>query len=158
MRQRIFSPKEAIVRRSEMMYGIFFLCRGLAQVMDERGLNTVKRIEEGGHFQEGKLFDKEQPSTKTVVATSYCEVYVLNNSDYTIICDTNDEFRAVHASLLRKEETRKRADKKAKKFFGTEDFGGKKAVGRCGHMMLPGSKFRRTWDISCALALLMYVT
>ena len=158
MRQRIFSPKDAIIKRSEMMSGIYFLCRGVASIMDDRGMHEKERVEEGGHFQEVKLFEKERPSTKTVMATSYCEVYVLRTADYFTVTEVNDEFREVHASMLRKEETRKKTAKKANKFFGTEDFAKKTAIiGPCGRQMLPGSKFRKGFDVACFFALVMYV-
>ena len=159
MQQRIFSPKEAIVRRSQMVTGIYFLCRGVASVMDDRGLEAVSRIEESGHFQEGSIFDDVKPSQKTVMATSYCEVYILQQVDYRFVSKESVEFQEAHDSLFRKYEGKKKGEKKAKKFFGADTYDSKdsQVVSGFRRHMLQGSKFRRGFNITCFAALVLYV-
>jgi glucose-6-phosphate 1-dehydrogenase len=91
----VYSPGEYIIRKGDTGSEMYFICRGQAEVLDAAGkrLNTLG---EGDFFGELALL-LSKPRTASIRATSNCDLFVLDKSDFSRVVKDHPQF----ASCLR---------------------------------------------------------
>jgi voltage-gated potassium channel Kch len=88
---RVFVPGDRLLREGEEGGEIVFLSRGVAEVIKAGGARCHATLGAGDHFGELSMLLGER-RTGSVVATSYCEAFVLRREEF-------ERMRAVHPEL-----------------------------------------------------------
>ena len=77
----VFSPKQVIVKKGDTVRGTYFLCRGMARMLNNDGA-FLRRIDQGKYFQDLAIFVGGGTVDHTVVAETYCEIYILTKTHF----------------------------------------------------------------------------
>lgn len=90
LRPQTAAPGEVIVTKGETGSDMYLLCRGEAEVVDDKG-QVIGVLHEGGCFGEIALL-LERPRTATVRAKTLCDLFVLEKADFLRILRENPGF------------------------------------------------------------------
>jgi hypothetical protein len=93
---RVFAPGDYLLRESEFGTEVFFLSRGTGEIRSEREGQSHGRVSAGDYFGHLSMLLGERRSG-CVIATSYCETFVLLKEDFERIRSTHPGFRDVLA-------------------------------------------------------------
>lgn len=89
---RVFAPGDYILREGELGTEVFFLSRGTSEIRSKRRENIHGSLSDGDYFGHLSMLLGER-RTGSVIATSYCETFVLTKDDFERIRSTHPEFR-----------------------------------------------------------------
>jgi len=81
LKPAVFQPGEMIMKKGEIGRTLFIISRGDVEVLDDAG-EVVATLGDGNFFGEISLL-MSAPRTATVRANSYCDLYMLDKSDFT---------------------------------------------------------------------------
>lgn len=98
LKPQVFSPGDYLSREGEMGAGIFFLSRGTAAITSHQGERSHGTLNAGDYFGDLSMLLAES-RTGSVVAITYCEVFVLTRSDFERIKAEHPEFREAFAKI-----------------------------------------------------------
>jgi CRP-like cAMP-binding protein len=82
------------LREGELGAEIFFLSRGTGEIRSNRGGQSHGIVTAGDYFGDLSMLLGER-RTGSVIATSYCDTFVLTREDFDRIRSTHPEFRDV---------------------------------------------------------------
>jgi hypothetical protein len=94
LKPQTFAPDVYIARQGELGKEIYFLSRGRAEIISDGGKSHHGHFEGGDYFGDLSLLLGEK-RTASVRALTYCEIFILNRSDYNRIKNEYSEFREV---------------------------------------------------------------
>ena len=94
LKPQIYVPDSDIVREGEIGRGIYFLGRGEAEILSDEGRRSHGTLSAGDHFGDLSLMLGEK-RTASVKATTYCDVFVLEQRDFNQIKTEYSELREV---------------------------------------------------------------
>jgi hypothetical protein len=94
LKTETFSPGGFIVREGEVGKSIYFISRGRTVITSNNGKNSHGTFEDGDYFGDLSLILNEK-RTASVKALTYCEIFILTNSDFDRIKDEYPEFKNV---------------------------------------------------------------
>jgi len=79
MEPAVFTPGDYIMREGDRGQDMFFISRGMVEVLAPDGTTIYATLSDGDFFGEIALF-LDQPRTASVRAVNYCDLYRLNKS------------------------------------------------------------------------------
>lgn len=88
---RILSPGEVIIHAGEIGNEMYFLSHGIVEVLSPEG-KPIAKLRTGSFFGEVALL-QEIKRTATVRANTYCDLYVLNKSDFKKVIANNPDLK-----------------------------------------------------------------
>ena len=94
LKPQTYAPDVYIARRGELGKEIFFLSRGKAEITSDSGKKKHGYLESGDYFGDLSLILGEK-RTASVKALSYCEIFILNRSDFNRIKSEYPEFKDI---------------------------------------------------------------
>ncbi|MBN2385213.1 ion transporter [bacterium] len=103
LQPQLYGPDEYLTRAGELANEVFFITDGHADVVDQEG-TIHATLSKGDYFGELSLILSERRTVSTR-ARKYCDVYVLNKSDFQRILQESEEFKE-----LFKQNAQKQAD------------------------------------------------
>jgi glucose-6-phosphate 1-dehydrogenase len=86
----VFQPGEVIITKGETGRALYIISRGDVEVVDDAG-NVVAELGEGNFFGEISLLLSE-PRSATVRASTYCDCFMLDKSDFTRVLRDRPQF------------------------------------------------------------------
>ena len=90
LKSRAFTAGETILQEGDPAGEMYLICRGAVDVLDKAG-QPVHRLADGDYFGELGLL-LSAPRTATVQATTQCDLFVLEKSDFSRIMRDNPHF------------------------------------------------------------------
>jgi CRP-like cAMP-binding protein len=102
LRSQIYLPEEVIVFAGEVSPAMYFVSYGFADVALISG-EPVGIVARGDYFSEGSLYASQHRSTKTVKAITYCDILILNRSNFVRVLGRFQKFRS---SVMRESQRR----------------------------------------------------
>lgn len=90
LRQKFYAPQEIIVRQGEEGAEMFIVAHGEVNV--SRDGQAISALKQGQVFGEIALIENVH-RTADVVASHYCDLYILSKSDFTEVCAKFPELR-----------------------------------------------------------------
>ena len=94
LKPQTYAPDVYIARQGELGKEIYFLSRGKAEITSDKGKIKHGYLESGDYFGDLSLILGEK-RTASVKALSYCEIFILNRSDFNRIMNEYSEFRDI---------------------------------------------------------------
>jgi ion transport protein/cyclic nucleotide-binding protein len=94
LRPQTYAPDGFIVHEGEIGREIYFISRGKVEIISESTQRTYATLEDGEYFGDLSLLLHEN-RTASVRALTFCEVFVLHESDFMRIKKDYEEFREV---------------------------------------------------------------
>jgi voltage-gated potassium channel len=94
LKPQTFAPDVYIARQGELGKEIYFLSRGKVEIISGDGKNKHGYLESGDYFGDLSLILGEK-RTASVRALTYCEIFILNRSDFNRIKNEYSEFRDI---------------------------------------------------------------
>lgn len=94
LKTETFAPGGFIVRKGEVGKSIYFISKGRAEITSNNGKNSHGTLEDGDYFGDLSLILNEK-RTASVKAITYCEIFILNKSDFERIKGEYPEFKNV---------------------------------------------------------------
>lgn len=91
---RAFAPRDYLLREGELGAEVFFLSRGTGEIRSNRSGQIHGSVSAGDYFGDLSMLLGER-RTGSVIATSYCDTFVLTKEDFDRIRSTHPEFRDV---------------------------------------------------------------
>ena len=106
-RPRHYLPDDYIIYQDEAGTSIYFLCRGTAHVKMSGSTVIVARLSEGQFFGETALLTEKSRRTSNVIATCFCDCFVLGREDFEKVIrshalDRKDIELSIRESLQKK--------------------------------------------------------
>ena len=86
-RSQVFLPGDYIVKTGDVGYEMFFITRGALAVWDEMHDVEIASLSAGSYFGEMAVISGGRRQA-TVIATSYCDLNVLNREDFEVYVDS----------------------------------------------------------------------
>ena len=86
----VFQPGEVIIKKGELGRALYIISRGEVEVVSDEG-DVVATLGEGHYFGEISLLLSE-PRTATVRASQYCDLFLLDKSDFTRVLRDRPQF------------------------------------------------------------------
>ena len=91
LKPQVFCPGDTVIRRGEIGHEMFFISKGVMEILAEDDVTPVHCHGAGGFFGEvALLFGKKR--TATVRAKTHCDVFVLTKKDLDHALDFYPEF------------------------------------------------------------------
>jgi glucose-6-phosphate 1-dehydrogenase len=87
----VFQPADLVIRKGEIGRELYLIARGEAEVLDDAG-HVVATLGEGEFFGEISLLTSA-PRNATVRAKSYCDLFVLDKSEFARVLRERPHFR-----------------------------------------------------------------
>jgi hypothetical protein len=94
LKAKTFDPQSLIVRSGETSKEIFFISKGVVEIIDDSGKNKKGQMSEGEYFGNLSIMLGEK-RTGSVRTTDFCETFVLYSQDFFRIKDEYPEFMNV---------------------------------------------------------------
>jgi hypothetical protein len=94
LKPQIFGPGVYVIREGEVGNEIYFISRGTVAITSEEGHKSHGTLGSGEYFGDLSMLLGER-RTASVAAVSYCELFVLERSDFNKIKNEYEEFREV---------------------------------------------------------------
>jgi hypothetical protein len=94
LKPQTFAPDVYIARQGELGKEIYFLSRGKAEITSDKGKKKHGYFKSGDSFGGLSLLLGEK-RTASVKALSYCEIFILNRSDFNRIKSEYQEFKDI---------------------------------------------------------------
>ena len=94
-----FTAGQTIVKAGDAAAEMYIICRGAVEVIDKSG-KLLKKLGDGEYFGELGLL-LATPRTASVVATSQCDLFVLEKSDFGRILQDNPQFADAVSKLAK---------------------------------------------------------
>ena len=94
LKPQTYAPDVHIAREGELGKEIFFLSRGKVEIISNDGKSKHGQLESGDYFGDLSLILGEK-RTASVRALTYCEVFILNRTDFNRIKNEYSEFRDI---------------------------------------------------------------
>jgi hypothetical protein len=88
---RVFAPGDYLLREGELGTEVLFLSRGTGEIRSEQGGRNHGNVSAGDYFGDLSMLLGET-RTGSVVATSFCEAFVLTKEDFEQIRSTHPAF------------------------------------------------------------------
>ncbi len=86
----VFDPGDVIIRQGDPGHEMYFICRGEAEVLNER--NEVLRMLQAGDFFGELSLLLSQPRAATVRAKTSCDLFILEKADFDKALKDRPEF------------------------------------------------------------------
>jgi glucose-6-phosphate 1-dehydrogenase len=87
----VFQPGDVVIQKGEINHELYLISRGEVEVIDGSG-SVVATLGEGSFFGEISLLTSALP-TATVRAKSYCDFFMLHQSEFTRVLRERPQFR-----------------------------------------------------------------
>jgi hypothetical protein len=104
LKPNVFSPGDIIVRRGELGEEMFFINRGIVEVISEDGQDVYATLTEGQFFGEIALLTKE-PRNASIRCADYCDVYTLDRETFHRLLKHHPEISSRVEQLAKKRST-----------------------------------------------------
>lgn len=98
LEHRVFVPGERIFRAGDAGHCLFLLHSGRVEILSNEG-EHIAHLSEGSVFGEIALIS-DGPRTATAMATTYCDLYVLEKAEFAKIVNSYPDFRAQLEKLM----------------------------------------------------------
>jgi len=113
-------PGVVVCKRGSVGGEMYFINRGVMEVMNPETGGTLRELKDGDYFGEIALLLEKQPRTADVVATTFCDLYVLTKRHLDTILPRFPEIRQNLAETARKRMAELVTPKKDKEGEGEE--------------------------------------
>eukprot|EP00238_Polyblepharides_amylifera_P013627 CAMPEP_0196591028 /NCGR_PEP_ID=MMETSP1081-20130531/68296_1 /TAXON_ID=36882 /ORGANISM="Pyramimonas amylifera, Strain CCMP720" /LENGTH=150 /DNA_ID=CAMNT_0041914279 /DNA_START=120 /DNA_END=572 /DNA_ORIENTATION=- len=84
MQPILYAPTEIIIQKGQCELAMYILCQGRAGLLNAETGGIDVEFNKGAYFGEIALFFKV-PRTATIVATSFCDAFKLNNEPFEAV-------------------------------------------------------------------------
>ncbi|MBN1280015.1 MAG: ion transporter [Candidatus Thermoplasmatota archaeon] len=92
LKLQVFLPGDFIFRRGDIGNCMYFICNGSVDVLSDDESTSVATLKEGDYFGEIALV-KKVARTRSVVAKEYCNLYILEKTDFDALLEKYPEFK-----------------------------------------------------------------
>ena len=106
LRPVVFAPGDDIFRAGQFGRHMYFISRGMVQIISTDGVTVVNTLSDGDFFGEIALLFS-QPRTASVRAVDYCDLYTLDKETFDRVLARYPDFAAhIHQMARSRQEVR----------------------------------------------------